>query len=91
MFHSAAHPFSSNLTGQPPPRCFISRSGNLGPGPRDVQVGDLIIVIAGAPVPSFIRKHGNEYLFLGNGYVRGIMYGEISERSDIVEEMVRIV
>lgn len=91
MFHSAAHPFSPNLTGQPPPRCFISRSGNLGTAPRDVQVGDLIIVLAGAPVPSFIRKHGDGYLFLGNGYVRGIMYGEISERSDIVEEMIRIV
>lgn len=88
---TAAQPFSSKFTGELPPRRFISKTGHLGITPMNVKAGDSIVVLAGAPKPSFIRRQGEGYLFMGNGYMRGITYGEISESSNFTEETIRII
>lgn len=63
----------------------------IGDAPKSAKVGDMVVVLSGAFRPSFVRRHGDGYLFLGNGYVRGIMHGEHSDRDDMSEEVIKIV
>lgn len=60
-------------------RLFQSTQGYLGVVPTTAQVGDEIFFVPGSKVPFVFRKTGNsdEYEFLGEAYVHGIMYGEL--------------
>jgi hypothetical protein len=58
-------------------RMFITSQGLLGLGPAKTQIGDLVTVLLGAPVPMILRTHCDETLTLvGECYVRGMMGGE---------------
>lgn len=41
----------------------------------DVAVGDVIVLFAGSSTPALLRRHGNDYLFLGPVYIYGIPSG----------------
>jgi hypothetical protein len=48
--------------------------------PRGTRVGDEIWIFVGAATPFIIRRiDGGAYKFIGNGYVHGIMKGELME------------
>lgn len=75
-------------------RFFITKSGYIGLGPKDMRVGDAVHVLLGGDVPFILRKterhiDGNEsqptYEYIGHCYVQGIMYGEALEGVDIRE------
>lgn len=58
-------------------RLFLTRTGRIGIGPRVLEAGDHLCVIAGAQVPYVLRAFDNtRYLFVGESYVDGIMNGE---------------
>ena len=61
-------------------RLFKSSSGQLGTGPQTVETGDVIVALAGHPVPVLLRaaptQGGNTYTVVGECYVQGIMDGE---------------
>lgn len=51
--------------------------GNIGRGPISASKGDEIWVLAGGKVPYILRPMGNNnYEFIGEAYLDGIMYGE---------------
>jgi hypothetical protein len=63
---------------------FITKSGNLGIGPPDIQPGDQVWIFHGGHVPFVMRKapecgisHGHvKLLLVGDAYVHGVMDGE---------------
>ncbi|KAF5700714.1 Het6 heterokaryon incompatibility [Fusarium globosum] len=58
---------------------FLTEKGYIGIGPRCLQPGDSVCILFGGDIPSIVRPvapSSDEYLFLGNAYVHGIMDGE---------------
>jgi hypothetical protein len=59
-------------------RIFTTRKGYLGLASRALHRGDHICILRGCPVPVLLRRHGAQYQVVGEAYVDGIMYGEIT-------------
>lgn len=56
---------------------FGTTDGRIGKGPRSVIKGDEVWILAGAKVPYILRPIGSgRYEFIGEAYIRGIMFGE---------------
>jgi Heterokaryon incompatibility protein (HET) len=62
---------------------FLTKSGRVGLGPSNVQVGDAIAILFGCSVPVVLRPTQREpkqaeshYRIVGQAYVHGIMNGE---------------
>lgn len=69
-------------------RFFLTRSGRIGLGPSDTQIGDTLVVIFFCPTPYLLRSSGDHWQFVGETYVHGLMYGEaldILERGEVQE------
>ncbi|PQE22776.1 Heterokaryon incompatibility protein [Rutstroemia sp. NJR-2017a BVV2] len=53
-------------------------NGNLGWAPAAAKEGDLICIFHGAKTPHVLRPCGDgKYNLLGDGYLHGMMYGEV--------------
>lgn len=65
-------------------RLFMTRKGYLGIGPRMMETGDSIFVLAGGRTPFLMRRgevmlanrNCKGYELVGDAYVHGIMFGE---------------
>lgn len=58
-------------------RSFVATSnGRIGISPLGTQLGDLVAIIFGGGVPYMIRKHSDNFLFVGESYIYGLMSGE---------------
>ena len=59
-------------------RFFIISKGNLGSGPADMKMEDLICILLGSKVLVVLREcdAGKGYYSIGTAYVHGIMHGE---------------
>jgi hypothetical protein len=69
-------------------RFFITKEGYLGLGPRKIQIGDEIHIVAGGNCPLVLRKASQErsiqsanptYTLVGDCYLHGVMDGEAAE------------
>jgi len=56
-------------------RLITTAEGHLGLAPQNVRTGD-IIVILDCPFPVILRRVGEKYTLIGEGFVHGIMNGE---------------
>jgi hypothetical protein len=63
---------TSSSTG----RSFKTIAGNVDTGPREMQVGDSVCILAGGNIPFILRPQGKSYRLIGPAYVNGIMDGE---------------
>jgi hypothetical protein len=65
---------------------FATTRGEFGTATENVRKGDQVWVLAGGKVPYILRPvSGDEYEFIGEAYVMGIMYGEaVKERGEEV-------
>ncbi|KAK0744768.1 heterokaryon incompatibility protein-domain-containing protein [Apiosordaria backusii] len=73
-------------------RTFVDSTGRPGITHKDVQVGDHVVIFAGAHVPFVVRpitdKGGDvQYRFVGSAYVFGLMDGEAMEGEPDFEEV----
>lgn len=69
--------FSDIFAGTIPGRRFaITRSGLMCLGSGALHGDDIICVPLGCSTPVILRKHGEGYLFVGDVYVDGYMYGK---------------
>lgn len=60
-------------------KCMFSTEGGLiGLCPSGAQIGDIVVVLYGARVPSLLRPTPSvgEYFFVGECYADGVMHGE---------------
>ncbi|KAI6081621.1 heterokaryon incompatibility protein-domain-containing protein [Hypoxylon rubiginosum] len=75
-------------------RAFRTSNGFIGFGPKILEDGDKIVVIAGADVPLALRQRGEHFALVGECYVEGLMHGELlrqfPEFTNKVEEPSRM-
>lgn len=57
---------------------FTTREGRLGLGPSTAEPGDKIVVLLGCDVPVLLRPLDEGYRLVGECYVDGVMYGEMT-------------
>jgi hypothetical protein len=55
---------------------FITEKGYIGIGFDCAQVGDIVVILLGGITPYVLRQQDENYLFLGESYVHGVMDGE---------------
>ncbi|KAI0387910.1 heterokaryon incompatibility protein-domain-containing protein [Hypomontagnella monticulosa] len=67
---------------------FRTLNGFIGFGPSTLEVGDKIVVIAGADVPFALRSRGDSESFtlVGECYVEGLMHGELFRQHQEYDE-----
>lgn len=58
-------------------RFFKTAKGMFGLAPHSTRQGDQVVVLFGGTVPFIIRRYDKWYHILGEGYVHGIMDGEV--------------
>ncbi|KAJ5986574.1 hypothetical protein N7451_010939 [Penicillium sp. IBT 35674x] len=55
---------------------FRTAKGYIGVGHPNMQPGDKVTILLGAPVPLVLREYEEGHLLIGQSYVHGIMDGE---------------
>jgi hypothetical protein len=73
-------------------KLFVSEDERwLGLAPMDAEVGDIIALLEGGPVPYILRPRVGEeagcYELIGDAYVHGLMDGE-GWKPDLLQEIV---
>ncbi|KAH7372044.1 heterokaryon incompatibility protein-domain-containing protein [Cadophora sp. MPI-SDFR-AT-0126] len=58
-------------------RLIITETGYIGLGPSEVKEGDFVSILLGCSVPVILRPKGEDWWFVGESFVCGIMDGEI--------------
>jgi hypothetical protein len=66
-------------------RLVRTKRGYLGLVHGQVQIGDKVALFRGGSLPLIIRKHGDIWRIVGDGYVHGVMMGEAFEDSKCEE------
>lgn len=65
-------------------RCYTTRHGFIGLGPRRLEIGDIVVIVFGCSTPLILRpsiaessgKASDHYSLIGEAYCDGIMDGE---------------
>jgi hypothetical protein len=77
-------------------RLFVTEKGFMGSGVESLQVGDAVVLVAGADVPFIFRPVADaendkepKFKLIGEAYVHGIMQGE-ALRGEEAAELVRV-
>jgi hypothetical protein len=60
-------------------RFFTSDSELMGMGPALTEAGDIICILLGCSTPVILRPQDDHYIFLGEAYFHGYMYGKAME------------
>lgn len=65
----------------PPRRPMLTTTGFVGLAPEHVEPGDQVFVLLGGTTPFVLRPvdGGDRYTLVGDAYVHGIMYGEMTK------------
>lgn len=59
-------------------RLFGTKGGRMGMGTCAADVGDKIVILRGCNTPLILRESGEGWKLVGECFVQGVMYGEIS-------------
>ena len=65
----------------------LTKKGYLGLGPTNAQKGDLVCILYGCSVPVIIRKYGQDYRFVGESYIHGLMDGAAVDQPSLRDTM----
>ncbi|KZM19394.1 hypothetical protein ST47_g9454 [Ascochyta rabiei] len=89
MVKSLVHMITQNNT------LVVGERGYVGLGPKETQVGDMLVVLKGADTPFILRRivdpsdtgDGIHCTLKGEAYVHGLMHGEAieAERAGLLE------
>jgi hypothetical protein len=66
-------------------RMFISSDRRIGLGPKNMAIGDCLVLLMGGKVPFVLRPRGDVFELVGGCYVHGAMQGEIFYVNKCVE------
>jgi hypothetical protein len=70
-------------------RLFISSKKYVRLIPFSAQIGDVISFMPGSEIPFLLRTTQNgHYLFVGETYIHGLMYGELFQDPSIEPEVI---
>ncbi|KAI1120086.1 heterokaryon incompatibility protein-domain-containing protein [Nemania abortiva] len=62
-------------------RGILSNSGYIGLGPREIEVGDKIVLLQGSRAPMVVRQEAQSLRMVGECYVHSVMNGEAFDES----------
>jgi hypothetical protein len=79
------HPVINDATSNR--RLLLSSRGYVGLAPAAMQPGDVIAILFGSQMPMILRKVNMHWLFIGEAYVHGIMYGEALDQLDLTKDV----
>ncbi|KAG8670878.1 hypothetical protein FPOAC2_04184 [Fusarium poae] len=68
-------------------RVFGTRWGRMGMGSCAAEVGDSIVLLRGCNTPLILRSSGEAWKLVGECYVHGVMYGEVSSEEHGLEDI----
>lgn len=68
-------------------RLFSTKKGYLGIAAAGMEANDVLCILAGSQMPMILRPVQEDWLFVGQAYVHGIMDGEAV--NDEVSELIR--
>ncbi|KAE9369160.1 HET-domain-containing protein [Stipitochalara longipes BDJ] len=57
-------------------RFFVTNTDLIGISPESAEPGDLICILLGCWMPVVLRPKDGHYIFLGEAYIHGYMYGK---------------
>ena len=69
-------------------RLFGTKEGRMGMGTCAAEVGDRIFILRGCNTPLILRECNSGWALVGECYVHGVMYGEVSAET---HELVDII
>lgn len=73
---------------------FITEVGSVGTGPMSMEPGEHISVLYGGYTPFVVRQvdgvGDEDYLFLGESFVNGLMNGEALDDKGAIEKWFRL-
>ena len=70
------------LTGR---RLCFTEGGRIGIVPTETEVNDVVCIFKGGITPFIIREEDEDWHFVGDAYLRGLMRGEALEEEGLVE------
>ena len=89
---SGNHNYYMDITGPHPAsfhrRLIVTKKGYLGLAPEHVQTGDLVTIIMGSQVPLVLREAQQQYVFVGDAFIDGVMDSEAWAERDENEKKV---
>jgi hypothetical protein len=59
--------------------------------PQSTRIGDSICVFEGGRTPYVIRKEGDEFKYIGEAYIHGLMNGEAFQMADFSIQNITLV
>ncbi|KAF5230135.1 hypothetical protein FAUST_9995 [Fusarium austroamericanum] len=68
-------------------RAFGTKEGRMGMGSCAAELGDSIVLLSGCNTPLILRESGHGWKLVGECYVHGVMYGEISPEKHAMEDI----
>lgn len=68
-------------------RVFGTKEGRMGMGSCAAELGDSIVLLSGCNTPLILRESGHGWKLVGECYVHGVMYGEISPEEHAMEDI----
>ena len=57
-------------------KLFVTKQGYIGLGPNGLWPDDIVFIAYGGKVPLVVRRQDNQFLYVGDSYVQGLMNGE---------------
>ena len=76
----------SSVTGR---RLITTKRGYLGLVNDGTRPGDQVCIFLGCRMPVMLRPMGEHFLFLGECYIHGLMFGEAMEALQAGEHSLR--
>jgi hypothetical protein len=64
---------------------FISSDRRIGLGPKNMAIGDCLVLLMGGKVPFVLRPRGDVFELVGECYVHGAMQGELFDVNKCVK------
>ncbi|VUC26090.1 unnamed protein product [Clonostachys rosea] len=63
-------------------RFCITENGRIGLVPLHAEVADVICIVRGGTTPYVLRADEEDWIYIGDSYVRGVMRGEMLQSED---------
>jgi hypothetical protein len=59
-------------------KLFTTTQGHIGTGPRGMEMGDVVVLIAGLELPMIVRGTGEQgYIVVGASHIHRVMEGDV--------------
>ena len=69
----------------------MTKGDRMGIFPSTARPGDQVGIVAGLDLPCIFSKRGEEFAYVGEAYVEGVMFGEFRETDEVMFRDLKII